>query len=81
MAQRNCMTWRGNCRVCGKMRRNGSGVFCVNFWMSREGFLPCANVWCGKCYMVGEHNPFSIQETLEEYLDLELDPREEGLYR
>lgn len=67
--------------MCGKTRKNGSGIFCANFCTHKESFPPCANVWCGSCYRTGEHDPFPVQETLEEDMDLELDPTDQGEYR
>jgi hypothetical protein len=81
MDAKNFMTWKGNCRVCGTTRRNGWGVFCGNFLTPRGGFLPCANAWCGECYKTGENDPFPIQETREEDMDLELDPMDETMYQ
>ena len=81
MDQKNFMTWKGNCRVCGTTRKNGLGVFCANFLTSKGGFLPCANVWCGECYKTAPDDPFPVQETIEEDLDLELDPVDETMYR
>ena len=75
------MTWKGSCRVCGKLRKNGSGLFCVNFLTTRGSFPPCSNVWCGKCYRTGEEDPFPVREIMEEGMDLELDPVDPDLYR
>ena len=40
------------------MRRAGHGLFCSNYWLGREGFRPCRNVWCGECYGESISNPF-----------------------
>jgi hypothetical protein len=50
------------------------------FLYSQRGFPPCANVWCGECYHIREHDPFPIQEILEEDMYLEMDPSDERLY-
>ena len=76
--QGNFMTWEGTCNACGKTRRAGHGLFCSNFWLGREGFRPCRNVWCGKCYRESESNPFPRLDNNEEAngSDLDLDNTE-----
>jgi len=69
------MTWEGTCNVCGKTRQAGHALFCSNFWLGREGFHLCRNVWCGKCYRESESDPFPRLDDNEEanssYLDLD----------
>ena len=81
MVQDNFMTWKGSCRVCGRLRSNGAGIFCSNFLLSRGGFRPCMNVWCGGCYRRGVNDHFPIQGPPEEEDGLEVDPVEAGRYR
>lgn len=66
MTQENFMSWKGMCRGCGKVRRNGAGVFCSNFLMPRGSFPPCRNVWCGDCYVPHPNDPFPVQDLPEE---------------
>jgi hypothetical protein len=72
------MTWVGTRNACGKMQRAGHGLFCSNFWLGREGFCPCRNVWCGKCYRESGSNPFPRLDDNEEAngSDLDLDTTE-----
>jgi hypothetical protein len=58
MTQLNFMGWMGACVCCGKIRRAGHGLFCSNFLLGRAPFLPCRNVWCGKCYKEAINEPF-----------------------
>jgi hypothetical protein len=60
------MSWKGTCRVCGKLRQNGAGVFCSNFSTSKGGFPQCRNVWCGTCYRTKPEDPFPVKDPLEE---------------
>ena len=78
MTQGNFMTWAGTCNACGKMRRAGHGLFYSNFWLGWEGFHPCRNVWCGKCYQESGSNPFPRLDDNEEAngSDLDLDTTE-----
>ena len=78
MTQGNFMMWMGTCNACGKMRQAGHGLFCSNFWLGREGFRPCRNVWCGKCYRESESDPFPRLDDNEEanVSDLDLDTTE-----
>jgi hypothetical protein len=59
---KNCLTWKGMCKACGKIRKNGSGLFCSNFSRKREVSPPCVNVWCGGCYHQAPEDPFHILE-------------------
>lgn len=59
---KNCLTWKGMCKVCGRLRKNGSGLFCSNFFRKREIVPPCGNVWCGECYRQAPQDPFPILE-------------------
>ena len=45
-----CPRWSGNCVVCSKKRNWTEGIFCANFYWSLNGFAPCRQMWCGKCY-------------------------------
>ena len=46
------MSWTGICAKpgCNRHLRNGSGVFCNNFWAPRGAFPPCRKCWCAGCY-------------------------------
>jgi len=59
---KNCLTWRGMFRACGKVGKNGSGLFCSNLYRKRDIFPPCGNVWCGPCYRLAPQDPFPILE-------------------
>jgi hypothetical protein len=56
----------GNCARCGKVARNGAGIFCANFCCRREGFRPCRKVWCRSCYSVSIGDPFPIRAPKDE---------------
>ena len=69
MDPKNFMTWRGPCLVCGKVLRDGTGIFCGNFLRRRGRFRPCLAAWCGECYQEHPQDPFPVQEDLEVDLD------------
>jgi hypothetical protein len=58
MSQTNFMSWRGNCVVCGKIRKGGHGLFRSNFLLGQATFPPCRNVWCGGCYREASNDRF-----------------------
>jgi hypothetical protein len=64
----NYMSWGGMCRVCGKARKNGFGLFCTNLFLSRgsEEFPPRTNAWCEECYEESPSDPFPCQGLPEE---------------
>ena len=37
---------------CAKKTNWTQGLFCVNYFKKRAGFLACHNSWCGKCYTI-----------------------------
>ena len=59
---KNCLTWKGTCKACGKIRKNGSGLFCLNFFRKRKVSTPRVNVWCRGCYRQAPEDPFPILE-------------------
>ena len=84
MDARNFMTWRGPCLVCGKVRRDGAGIFCGNFLRTRGPFPPCLAVWCGECFRRYPHDPFPVQTSLEEedeHEDLETEEKLANKFR
>mmetsp|Transcript_12985 Transcript_12985/g.19314 ORF Transcript_12985/g.19314 Transcript_12985/m.19314 type:complete len:514 (+) Transcript_12985:1584-3125(+) len=66
MDERNVMTWKAPCLVCGKMNKDGRGIFCHNFFTNKSSFPLCRAAYCGGCYRAYEDFPFPIQKTLEE---------------
>jgi hypothetical protein len=48
------------------MHQAGHGLFCSNYWLGREGFHPCRNVWCGECYQEAISNPFPTLDNSKE---------------
>eukprot|EP00956_Cyclotella_meneghiniana_P043382 scaffold267197_cov149-Cyclotella_meneghiniana.AAC.1 len=81
MTQTNFMSWKGTCRGCGKVRKNGAGLFCSNFLMQRGSFPPCMNVWCGECYKAHPNDPFPVQEPPEEEDGIEDLVKEKGAFK
>jgi hypothetical protein len=66
MEEGNLMTWKALCMECGKVLRNGTGIFCSNFLRRRGSFHPCLAAWCGTCYRAHPSDPFPVQKTLDE---------------
>ena len=58
--------WVGNCARCGKIVKEGAGVFCGNFLHGRGSFPPCQKVWCGTCYSVPLGSPYPIRRPVDE---------------
>ena len=82
MDVRNLMTWIAPCLVCGKILRNGAGLFCGNFLRSRPGFPQCLAAWCGTCYHAHPDDPFPVQKSLEdEEEDLETEENLDTRYK
>lgn len=81
MIQADFLSWTAACRKCGKILRNGVGLFCSNFLMSRGSFHPCGNAWCGECYTSFPTDPFPQQSLPEEEEGIESDPAEVGAYQ
>lgn len=44
--------WSENCVECGATRKGVEGLFCANFCYSQKSWMPCRQMWCGKCYKV-----------------------------
>lgn len=59
-------SWTGPCVKCGKIRKDGAGLFCGNFSIGREDFPPCQVVWCGKCYREQEGDPYPRRQDLKD---------------
>jgi hypothetical protein len=62
-------TWTsfvGNCAECGKVCRDGKGLFCANFSVACEYFSPCRKVWCGECYRTPAGLAFPIRTPKDE---------------
>ena len=60
----NCSQWEGKCIECAKSIKWTQGIFCVNWCISRGGFVPCRYITCGKCFTLDEKVKFSIQKRL-----------------
>jgi hypothetical protein len=62
---RNCLTWKGKCKCCGKLRKNGFELFFSNFLLQWE-ISPCARM-CGEEVVSSElrttHSPFKKTRT------------------
>lgn len=81
MTQENYYSWRALCRKCGTPLRNGAGLFCSNFLLSRGIFPPCMNAWCGDCFTAFPSDPFPVQGLPEEEDGIESDPVEENAHQ
>eukprot|EP00956_Cyclotella_meneghiniana_P034807 scaffold108317_cov24-Cyclotella_meneghiniana.AAC.2 len=81
MSQTNFMSWKSTCRGCGKVRKNGAGLFCSNFLMQWGSSPPCMNVWCGECYKAHPNDLFPVQEPPEEEDGIEDQIKEKGSFQ
>ena len=81
MTQGDFLSWTAACRRCGQTLKNGVGLFCSNFLMSKGSFPPCANAWCGSCYRSFPTDPFPQQGLPEEEEGIVSDPHEEGMFQ
>jgi len=44
----------------------GGGKFCANFSSLHEGWLPCQQAWCGKCYVATDQGEFYMAKPQDE---------------
>ena len=81
MIQGDFLSWTAPCRKCGKILKNGVGLFCSNFLLSKGSFHPCANAWCGSCYTSFPTDPFPQQDLPEEEDGIVSDPAEVNAFQ
>jgi hypothetical protein len=60
--------WSGNCcrKECGRLLRNGAGLFCANFCHQRGPFQACRSAWCDGCYEKHPDDDFRVIIPLDE---------------
>jgi hypothetical protein len=65
-APQKCSHWSGDCVECSKRRKWTEGIFCANFYWSLNGYAPCRQMWCGKCYTSNPEVEFHVRPSSAE---------------
>ena len=51
---------------CRKSLKNGSGIYCANYYARRGSFAPCESAWCEKHFTPLGSKPFPIRKLYDE---------------
>ena len=52
--------------TCRKLLKNGSGIFCANYYARRGPFAPCESAWCYEDFVPLGNKPFPVRKQLDE---------------